>query len=270
MVKAKSFDKIQKQVANLIKDRILIGYAIYNDLKVLLLSHPRPLICDTQYFTEKYKVVKSKYVALRNLVKQELDVSIQEGEHSSLTDARATMGVYRLHRKEWEKSSLGIQAATLLSANAAAKGKTPEPAGDGEREDKEKMKKKDKDKGKKRKVPLAAGEEDDDDDDEDENADDEEGRGLSSGLSSKSSKKPKKQKEFAGGGRKGVSSGLSTIVRQKGKVENDRGKARGGTAGAGSGASQKNSAVKDPWWKELGGLDSGSGGYKCQGIKVFS
>ncbi|KAF5346281.1 hypothetical protein D9758_011499 [Tetrapyrgos nigripes] len=262
MVKAKPFDEIQKQVANLIKDRILIGHAIYNDLKVLLLSHPRPLIRDTQYFAGKYKVVKSKYVALRNLVKQELDVSIQQGEHSSLIDARATMAVYRLHRKEWEKSSLGVQAAILLSANTAAKGKTPEPAGDGERDgrDKEKTKKKDKEKEKKRKVP--ADEEEDEDEDDDENADDEEGRGLSSGVSSKSSKKPKKQKEFPGGGRKGVSSGLSTIVRQKGKAESDRGKARGGTAGAGSGASQKNSGVKDQWWKELRGSGSGSGGAK--------
>ncbi|KAF5346283.1 hypothetical protein D9758_011493 [Tetrapyrgos nigripes] len=257
----KSFDEIQKQVANLIKDRILIGYAIYNDLKVLLLSHPRPLIRDTQYFAGKYKVVKSKYVALRNLVKQELDVSIQQGEHSSLTDARATMAVYRLHRKEWEKSSLGIQAATLLPANAAAKGKTPEPAGDGELDgrDNEKTKKKDKHKEKRRKAPA---DEEDDDDDDDENAD---GRGLSSGLSSKSSKKPKKQKEFPGGGRKGVSSGLSTVVRRKGKAESDRGKARGGAAGPGSGASQKNSAVEDPWWKELGGSDSGSGGTSAKG-----
>ncbi|KAF5346288.1 hypothetical protein D9758_011496 [Tetrapyrgos nigripes] len=265
MVKAKSFDEIQKQVANLIKDRILIGHAIYNDLKVLLLSHPRPLIRDTQYFAGKYKVVKSKYVALRNLVKQELGVSIQQGEHSSLTDARATMAVYRLHRKEWEKSSLGIQAATLLPPNAAAKGKTPEPAGDGERDGRnnEKTKKKDKYKYKEKRRKAPADEEDDDDEN-DENAD---GRGLSSGLSSKSSKKPKKQKEFPGGGRKGVSSGLSTVVRRKGKAESDRGKARGGTAGPGPGPSQKNSGVKDPWWKELGGSDSGSGGTSAKGSK---
>jgi len=33
---AKSFDEVQKQVADLIKDRILVGHAVHNDLKVLL------------------------------------------------------------------------------------------------------------------------------------------------------------------------------------------------------------------------------------------
>ncbi|KAG6918261.1 hypothetical protein DXG01_015635 [Tephrocybe rancida] len=105
MIKAKPFDEIQKQVADLLKDRILVGHAVFNDLKALLLSHPRPMIRDTQYYAGKHKVVKSKYVALRNLVKQELDVTIQGGEHSSVTDARATMAVYRIHRKEWEKGN---------------------------------------------------------------------------------------------------------------------------------------------------------------------
>lgn len=34
MVKAKSFEEIQKQVAGLIKDRVLVGHAVHNDLKV--------------------------------------------------------------------------------------------------------------------------------------------------------------------------------------------------------------------------------------------
>jgi len=40
---------------------------------------------DTQYYAGKHKVVKSKYVALRNLVKQEVGVAIQSGEHSSVS-----------------------------------------------------------------------------------------------------------------------------------------------------------------------------------------
>ncbi|KAG6810041.1 hypothetical protein H0H93_015293, partial [Arthromyces matolae] len=125
MVKARPFDEVQKKVADLLKDRILIGHAVYNDLKTrrenieiltdvslsqaLLLSHPRPLTRDTQFYAGKHKVVKSKYVALRNLVKQELGTTIQSGEHSSVTDARATMAVFRLHRKEWEKGTKPLQ-----------------------------------------------------------------------------------------------------------------------------------------------------------------
>lgn len=35
---AKPFDAVQKQVAELLKDRILIGHAVYNDLKVSTLD----------------------------------------------------------------------------------------------------------------------------------------------------------------------------------------------------------------------------------------
>ncbi|PBK99514.1 hypothetical protein ARMGADRAFT_506561 [Armillaria gallica] len=33
-------------------------------------------------------------------------MTVQDGEHSSLTDVRATMVVYWLHRNEWEKGTL--------------------------------------------------------------------------------------------------------------------------------------------------------------------
>lgn len=36
---AKSFEEVQTKVADIIKDRILIGHAIHNDLKVCPLLH---------------------------------------------------------------------------------------------------------------------------------------------------------------------------------------------------------------------------------------
>ncbi|KAF5377420.1 hypothetical protein D9757_009718 [Collybiopsis confluens] len=59
MVGAKPFKDVQKRVAELIKDRILVGHAIHNDLKALLLSHPWPLTRDTQYFAGKHKLPMS-------------------------------------------------------------------------------------------------------------------------------------------------------------------------------------------------------------------
>ena len=53
-------------------------------LQALLLSHPRPQTRDTQHYAGKHKLLNTKYPALRNLVKQELDITIQEGEHSSV------------------------------------------------------------------------------------------------------------------------------------------------------------------------------------------
>jgi hypothetical protein len=52
--------------------------------QALLLSHPRSQTRDTQYHAGKHKLLNTKYPALRNLVKQELDVTIQGGEHSSV------------------------------------------------------------------------------------------------------------------------------------------------------------------------------------------
>lgn len=81
---AKPFAEVQKRVADLLQDRILVGHAVHNDLKALLLSHPRPQTRDTQIYAYKCGTVKNKRVALRNLVKQELDLTIQSGEHSSV------------------------------------------------------------------------------------------------------------------------------------------------------------------------------------------
>lgn len=179
MVKAKPFDDIQRQVAHVLQDRILVGHAVYNDLKALLLTHPRPMTRDTQFYAGKHKVVNSKYVALRNLVRQELDVTIQSGEHSSVTDARATMAIYRLHRKEWEKGN----KPPLTKKRKRADKSQDEERGDPDGED---------------------------------------------GKAGATSTNPR-------GGRKGISSGLTTVVRH-------------GTPGD----------QKTRWWKELGEGSKGS------------
>ena len=53
-------------------------------IQALLLSHPRNMTRDTQYYAWKHKLVKGNRVALRNLVQQELGLAIQTGEHSSV------------------------------------------------------------------------------------------------------------------------------------------------------------------------------------------
>lgn len=120
MVNAKSFSEVQKLVANLLKDRILVGHAVHNDLQALLLSHPHNLTRDTQVLAGKHGTVtanklaeekadpsksvrRNKRQALRRMVIDELGIDIQSGEHSSIIDARATMAIYRLHKKIWDK-----------------------------------------------------------------------------------------------------------------------------------------------------------------------
>ncbi|TFK64287.1 ribonuclease H-like protein [Pluteus cervinus] len=172
MVNAKPFEEVQKRIADLIQDKILVGHAIHHDMKALLLSHPRGQIRDTQIYAYKFKVCKSKFIALRNLVKQEVGATIQSGEHSSVTDARATMAVYRLHRKDWEKGN---------SSSAPTQKET-----------------------KKRR------------------------RNKSVGDASTADNASVSSNETPGGGKKGISSGLSTIVRLGQKVK-----------------------PKTKWWKEV-------------------
>ncbi|KAF4577524.1 3'-5' exonuclease [Pleurotus pulmonarius] len=103
LAQAKSFEEIRSRVAGLLKDKVLVGHDVFHDLKALSLKHPRPQILDTQFCAWKHKVSTTQRIALRHLVKQELGLTIQDGEHSSVTDARATMAVFRLHEREWEK-----------------------------------------------------------------------------------------------------------------------------------------------------------------------
>jgi RNA exonuclease 4 len=78
-----------------------------------LLSHPKKKIRDTARYKPFREKNKGRMPALRKLAKHYLGenkflpltagITIQEGEHSSVDDARAAMALYRMHRKEWER-----------------------------------------------------------------------------------------------------------------------------------------------------------------------
>uniref|UniRef100_A0A1A7XHM2 RNA exonuclease 4 n=1 Tax=Iconisemion striatum TaxID=60296 RepID=A0A1A7XHM2_9TELE len=93
---------VQKEVANILQGRIVVGHAIHNDLKILFLDHPKKNIRDTQRYKPFKKIVKSGRPALRVLCKEILNVKVQQGEHSSVQDAQATMRLYTLVKKQWE------------------------------------------------------------------------------------------------------------------------------------------------------------------------
>jgi RNA exonuclease 4 len=101
---ATPFETVQREVADLIKNRILVGHALHNDLRVLYLSHPKKLIRDTQ----KCRVFRhmspsiGSLCSLKNLAQILLGISIQEGEHDSVQDAQVAMRLYTLHKKQWE------------------------------------------------------------------------------------------------------------------------------------------------------------------------
>ncbi|KAG8957512.1 3'-5' exonuclease [Tulasnella sp. 419] len=100
---ARTFQEVQKLVSELLTlDRILVGHSVHHDLKVLMLSHPSSSIRDTQSNPDIRQKYKTTRISLKKAVKGELGIEIQSGEHNSVTDARASMALYRLYKDKWE------------------------------------------------------------------------------------------------------------------------------------------------------------------------
>ncbi|KAI9441198.1 ribonuclease H-like domain-containing protein [Lactarius indigo] len=201
MINAKTFEEVQGLVAELIEDRIVVGHAIQNDLKALMLSHPRAKIRDTQHLAHKHGQSRSARPALRNLVRDMLGATIQQGEHSSVTDARATMAIYRLHGKQWESGY------AVVPIRVQRKDRAKEEPNDGDPPAREVS-----------------------------------GR-TKSNRESRATSRPSKTRARTTTQRKGISSGMSTVVRHSST-----------TTKGGVGSKNKK------WWTVLSGTGKGSKG----------
>ncbi|RDW69707.1 hypothetical protein BP6252_08727 [Coleophoma cylindrospora] len=113
MAKARTFDVVQKEVGDILTDRILVGHAIKHDLEMMMLGHPKRDIRDTSKFSGFRKYSAGKTPSLKKLAKEILGVDIQGGEHSSIEDARATMVLFRRH-----KSAFDIEHAQRFPTHA--------------------------------------------------------------------------------------------------------------------------------------------------------
>ncbi|KAL2002942.1 hypothetical protein VTN02DRAFT_5475 [Thermoascus thermophilus] len=109
MLEARTFEEVQKDVAQILDGTILIGHAVQNDLDALLLSHPKRDIRDTSKYPPYRKIAGGGSPRLKVLAEALLGLKIQDGAHSSVEDARATMllfrrdkeGIEREHAKKW-------------------------------------------------------------------------------------------------------------------------------------------------------------------------
>ncbi|CAI2731065.1 unnamed protein product, partial [Schistosoma spindalis] len=101
---ARPFNDVHKEVAELIKNKILVGHSILKDLKVLRLSHPRRFIRDTSRYRPFRDLFNGRIPSLKALTQKVLGVNVQSGEHDSVEDARATMRLYTSVKRVWESS----------------------------------------------------------------------------------------------------------------------------------------------------------------------
>ncbi|CAL7946429.1 unnamed protein product [Xylocopa violacea] len=96
------FDIVQKEVAEILKGRVLIGHGLKHDLDVLYLSHPRKHLRDTSKFKTFRQLSRGNTPGLKKLAQELLGREIQTGEHNSIEDARSTMQLYMLYKNKWE------------------------------------------------------------------------------------------------------------------------------------------------------------------------
>lgn len=131
---APDFEYVQRQVAALIKDKVVVGHALRNDFAALKIKHPK--VRDTATYLPLRKTSMSttggsgrtRAKSLRELAGEHLGFEIQQGEHSPLEDARAALYLYHKHRSEWEQSiATGTKSAKPAVAEGQAQEKRPSP-----------------------------------------------------------------------------------------------------------------------------------------------
>ncbi|KAI8889224.1 hypothetical protein K501DRAFT_171190 [Backusella circina FSU 941] len=108
-----TFKEAQEKASDIIKNRILVGHAVYNDLQALMLSHPTLLIRDTSRYKPFRKLSQGRTPGLKMLVKEVLGIQIQSGSHSSVEDARFTIELYKKVKADWEKS-FGAKSGLMM------------------------------------------------------------------------------------------------------------------------------------------------------------
>ncbi|EDW70390.1 RNA exonuclease 4 [Drosophila virilis] len=101
---AEEFKDVQDEVVKLLHGKILVGHALRNDLAVLSIKHPVAQIRDTSRYKPLCKLVSNGHTpSLKRLTLAVLGQEIQTGEHNSVEDARAAMGIYNRIAADWEK-----------------------------------------------------------------------------------------------------------------------------------------------------------------------
>lgn len=102
MREAVKLREVQEEVCELINGKILVGHSLINDFKVLMINHPRRLVRDTAKYRPFRSLSKGKTPGLKRLAQEVLGLTIQQGEHDSVDDARVAMLLYRAHKDVWE------------------------------------------------------------------------------------------------------------------------------------------------------------------------
>ena len=98
--------KVQADIAALLQSRTVIGHALTNDLRALMLEHPKTAVRDTAHYPpyRRQQGVGTSARRLRDVAKEFLGWEIQGSEHSPSEDAIAALRLYKLKMNDWERA----------------------------------------------------------------------------------------------------------------------------------------------------------------------
>lgn len=122
MATAREFEDVQKEVADILRERVIVGHSIKNDLDALMLGHPKKDIRDTAKYPGFKKYSTGRSPSLKILAKEILGIEIQSGEHSSIEDARATMLLFRKHKSGFDTDNAQRFPTTISGGGGKSKG----------------------------------------------------------------------------------------------------------------------------------------------------
>lgn len=113
---AMKFDALQLHVAEIIKDKVIVGHSLWNDLSVLGIPHAAVNTRDVALYQPFRNALKSpgQLVRLPTLTFHLMGRRCQEGQQNPLENARAAMDLYRSHANEWETAIRDGQWPTAL------------------------------------------------------------------------------------------------------------------------------------------------------------
>lgn len=118
------FEQVQKEVAAVLKGRVLVGHALHNDFKVLDLYHPWGDVRDTARYKPLREPGQMGQPSLKSLAKRVLGATVQSGVHSAAEDAATCMRIYHMHKLGWERSFAQSQKKMTMRARSNLKRKS--------------------------------------------------------------------------------------------------------------------------------------------------
>ncbi|KAI0068442.1 hypothetical protein BV25DRAFT_578987 [Artomyces pyxidatus] len=106
---AVKFSDVQLFVANLIKDKVIVGHSLWNDLSVLGIPHPAVNTRDVGLYQPFRNALRAQApthpIGLQTLTWVLMRRRIcQDGQQNPLENARAALDLYRSHSAEWENA----------------------------------------------------------------------------------------------------------------------------------------------------------------------